>query len=209
MTIAMADGSLPVSSGIIGELLRGRATRDGYILLLRNLLPAYQAMEQGLAGHLETPGIGALARYRLDRAPAIESDLVVLCGAAWHREIPLLPAGDNYARRIKEAAQGDGSGLIAHAYTRYLGDLSGGLILQRLLMRSLELRATELSFYDFPKYPDLAALKSSYREALDRAGRLAGDPKTVVEEGALAFTSNIDLSCAVQATLHPAANAAE
>ncbi|MGD0120491.1 MAG: biliverdin-producing heme oxygenase [Candidatus Binatus sp.] len=227
MTVAMADGALPVSvvtelylrtkalhveaerTGIIRELLRGSPTRDGYILLLRNLLPAYQAMEQGLARHIETPGIGALARYRLDRAPAIESDLVVLYGVAWHRDVPLLPAGDNYARCIKEAAQGNGSRLIAHAYTRYLGDLSGGLILRRLLTQSLELRPAELSFYDFPKYPDLAALKSAYREALDRAGRLAGDLKTVVEEGALAFTFNIDLSCAVQATLHPAANAAE
>jgi heme oxygenase len=227
MTVAMADGSLPVSvvtalylrtkalhveaerSGIIRELLRGSATRDGYILLLRNLLPAYQAMEEGLARHLKTPGIGAIARYRLDRAPAIEADLVVLCGDAWRRDVPLLPAGDNYARRLGEAAKGGGARLIAHAYTRYLGDLSGGLILQRLLARSLELRPTELSFYDFPEYPDLTALKAAYREALDRAGRLAGDPTAIVEEGALAFTLNIDLSCAVQAALHPAANAAE
>jgi heme oxygenase len=227
MTVAMADGPLPSSvvtalylrtkalhveaerSGIIRELLRGSATRDGYILLLRNLLPAYQAMEKGLARHIKTPGLGALARYRLDRAPAIESDLVVLCGEAWHRDVPLLAAGDNYARRIAEAAQGNGARLIAHAYTRYLGDLSGGLILQRLLARSLALRPSELSFYDFPKYPDLAALKSAYREALDLAGRQAGDLKTVVEEGALAFTLNIDLSRAVQAALHPAINAAE
>jgi heme oxygenase len=103
--------------------------------------------------------------------------------------------------------KGNGSRLIAHAYTRYLGDLSGGLILQRLLARSLDLRPAELSFYDFPKYPDLAALKAAYREALDRAGSLASDPTNVIEEGALAFTLNIDLSCAVQAALHPAANA--
>lgn len=141
--------------------------------------------------------------------PRLSQDLVVLCGEAWHRDVPLLAAGDNYARRIAEAAKGNGARLIAHAYTRYLGDLSGGLILQRLLTRSLELRPAELSFYDFPKYPDLAALKSAYREALDLAGRQAGDLKTVVEEGALAFTLNIDLSRAVQAALHPAISAAE
>jgi heme oxygenase len=227
MTVAMADGSLPVSvvtalylrtktlhleaerSGIIRELLRGSANRAGYILLLRNLLPAYQAMEQGLARHRKTPGIGALANYRLDRAPAIESDLVALCGEAWQHEIPLLPAGDRYARRVTQAAQGGGARLIAHAYTRYLGDLSGGLILQRLLARSLELQPAELSFYDFPKYPDLAALKATYREALDRAGTLASEPEAIVEEGALAFTLNIDLSCAVQAALQPVTTAAE
>jgi heme oxygenase len=228
MTIAMADGSMPVSvvtalylrtkalhveaerSGIIRELLRGTATRDGYILLLRNLLPAYQAMEQGLADHRETSGIEALARYHLDRAPAIESDLLALCGKAWQRDVPLLPAGDNYARHIKEATKGAGARLIAHAYTRYLGDISGGLILRRLLARSLKLGPAELSFYDFPNYPDVGALKSAYREALDRAGGLAADPAAVIEEGALAFTLNIDLSCAVQAMLYQqAANAAE
>ncbi len=51
--------------------------------------------------------------------------------------------------------------------------------------------------------------KPHYREALDRAGNLAGEPEAVVEEGALAFTLNIDLSRAVQAALQPAASAAE
>jgi heme oxygenase (biliverdin-producing, ferredoxin) len=227
MTAAMADGSLPVSivtalylrtktlhleaerSGIIRELLRGNTSRNGYILLLRNLHPAYKAMEQGLVQHRKTPGIGALAHFWLDRAPAIEADLVALRRETWQHDVPLLPAGVRYARRITEAAQGNGARLIAHAYTRYLGDLSGGQILQRLLERSLALRPAELSFYDFPRYPDLAALKAAYREALDRAGALAGDQDSVVEEGALAFALNIDLSRAVQAALQPATNAAE
>ena len=167
MTPATTDGSLPVSvimalylrtktlhveaerTGIIRDLLRGSASRDGYILLLRNLLPAYQALEQGLASHNTSPGIGALAHYRLERAPAIESDLVALCGESWHHEIALLPAAENYARRITEVARGNGERLIAHAYTRYLGDLNGGLILQRLLARTLELRPAELSFMIF------------------------------------------------------------
>jgi heme oxygenase len=227
MTVAMADGALPDSvvtalylrtktlhveaerTGIIGDLLRGKASRDGYILLLRNLLPAYQAMERGLARHRKTPGLGALANYRLDRAPAIESDLGALCGKTWQRDITLLPAGENYARRVAEASQGNGARLIAHAYTRYLGDLSGGQILQRLLTRSLELWPDQLSFYDFPRYPDLTTLKTGYREALDRAGTLAHDTAAIVEEGALAFTLNIDLSCAVQAALQISVTAAE
>ncbi len=51
--------------------------------------------------------------------------------------------------------------------------------------------------------------RPAYRDALDRAGALAGEQEAVVEEGALAFTLNIDLSCAVQAALQPATNAAE
>ena len=228
MTVGMTDSSGPVGvvtalylrtkslhleaerSGIIRDLLRGSASREGYILLLRNLFPAYLAMEQGLARHLNSPGLAALAGYKLDRATAIESDLVALCGKNWQHDISLLPAGDVYARRITKAGQSSGGArLIAHAYTRYLGDLSGGLILQRLLTRSLGLQPAELSFYQFPGHPDLTALKAAYRETLDQAGASAPDPQDVIEEGAIAFSLNIDLSCAVQATIRHVANAAE
>ncbi|MEO8318234.1 MAG: biliverdin-producing heme oxygenase [Bradyrhizobium sp.] len=188
-------------TGIIRDLLRGEASRDGYVLLLRNLLPAYQAMEHGFENHRRTPGVGVLAHYRLDRAAAIEADLLALCGERWNHDIPLLGAGDVYAKRVAKAAEGDGARLIAHAYTRYLGDLSGGQILQRLLARSLALQPSELTFYDFPRFPDLDALKADYRKALDHAGVVAADRQTVIEEAAIAFSLNIDLSTAVQARL--------
>lgn len=219
MTVAVADNPLPVSvvtglylrtktlhveaerTGIIRDLLRGEASLEGYLLLLRNLLPAYQALEQGLERHRSSRSLAALVNFRLDRASAINSDLVALCGPDWRRDIPLLNAGKIYARRVVNAAEGDGMRLIAHAYTRYLGDLSGGQILQRLLARSLDLKPNELTFYDFPQYSELAALKTDYRSALDQAGALATDPQVVIEEGAIAFSLNIDLSCAVQAML--------
>ena len=166
---------------------------------MRNLLPAYQAMEQGLSRHGGSPALGRLVDYALDRAPALEADLVALCGDRWRQGIPLLPAAELYAKRIDKAAEGDGTRLIAHAYTRYLGDLSGGRILQRLLARSLDLRPSELSFYDFSRFSDLDALKADYRQALDSAGAHAADPQMLIEEGAIAFSLNIDLSCAVKA----------
>lgn len=188
-------------SGIIRDLLRGEASREAYVLLIRNLLPAYQALEQGLAHHRGSPALDRLIDFQLDRAPALEADLVALCGPRWSQGIPLLAAGDSYARRIAKAAEGDGSRLIAHAYTRYLGDLSGGQILQRLLTRSLGLRPSELSFFDFSRFSDLDALKTEYRQALDGTGALVTDPQMVIEEAAIAFSLNIDLSCAVKAML--------
>jgi heme oxygenase len=188
-------------TGIIRDLLRGEASREGYILLLRNLLPAYQAMEQGLERHRDSPALAKLAEFRLDRAPALEADLVALCGERWGQHIPLLATGELYAGRVEKAAEGDGARLIAHAYTRYLGDLSGGQILQRLLVRSLDLRPQQLSFYDFPRFSDLDALKADYRQALDKAGAMAADPQMLIEEGAMAFSLNIDVSCAIKAML--------
>jgi len=222
MTASLADGSSPPGvvaalylrtkslhveaerTGIIRDLLRGEASREGYVSLLRNLFPVYQAMEQGLERHRRSLMLGILANYGFDRAAAIESDLVALCGGRWRHDVPTLVAGEIYAGRIAKAAEGDGAGLIAHAYTRYLGDLSGGQILRRLLARSLGLRPSDLSFYDFPRFSDLDALKADYRQALDQAGALAVDPRAVVEEAAVAFALNIDLSRAVQAQVSPA-----
>ncbi|RYX87696.1 MAG: biliverdin-producing heme oxygenase [Bradyrhizobiaceae bacterium] len=184
-------------SGIIRDLLRGEASRDGYILLQRNLLPAYQALEAGLDAHRGSPLLGPLAAYRLDRTTALKADLVALCGGDI-AQVPVLAEGSAYARRIEEAASGDGELLIAHAYTRYLGDLSGGQILKKLLAKKPGLAPNELTFYDFPAHADLAALKNDYRNALDDAGRRATQKQAIVDEGSVAFQLNTDISWAVQ-----------
>lgn len=218
MTAALADTSAPVSvvtalylgtktlhteaerSGIIRDMLRGDVSSAGYILLQRNLLPAYQALEAGLEHHHNTPALAALAAYRLDRASALQADLSAMCDGDFSA-VPVLPAGEAYAKRIEQAARGDGELLIAHAYTRYLGDLSGGQILKKLLANKPGLAPEELTLYDFPAFADLAALKAEYRKALDDAGKLATNPQAIIDEGSVAFQLNTDLSWAVKAAI--------
>jgi heme oxygenase len=185
-------------SGIVVDILKGEASREDYVLFLRNLLPAYRALEEGLACHAGSKIFSELANYRLDRAPALAADLNALSGPGWESRVPVLPSAQTYAAKIDDAANGDGSRLIAHAYTRYLGDLNGGQILQRLLTKALDLKPNETSFYDFSKFSDPVALKTDYRLAIDRAGDAVSDLGSVIEEGALAFSLNIALSEEVQ-----------
>jgi heme oxygenase (biliverdin-producing, ferredoxin) len=185
-------------TGIVNAVLRGTASRHGYVLLLRNLLPAYQWMEAGLERHRQAPGIGAFARPEIYRAKALVSDLRALAGVDWPGSLPLLPAGEQYAQRVASATEGDGTRLIGHAYARYLGDLSGGQILRRLLARTLGLGERELSFYDFPDVADVDTLKHSFRVALDRVGAEIADAEGIVSEAISAFELNIALSEAVQ-----------
>jgi heme oxygenase len=200
-------------SGIIADILRGRATREGYELLLRSLLPVYQTLERQLAQHGASSRIGPMVRPELDRAGAIAADLRyfsisdVPISDIGEEQLPAKagPATARYVNAIMAASGGDGSRLVAHAYARYLGDLSGGQILSRVLSRSLNLPLAALSFYDFPAIPDIGAFKSDYRSAIDRAGDESEDFDAVVEEGALAFELNIDLSNAVQADAAQAA----
>jgi heme oxygenase len=186
-------------SGYVREILRRRASRAGYALYLRNLLPAYRRLERELERHRGTPGVRAVAIPAVYRAEAMAADLAALRGPAWHRGLKLLPEGAAYARRVRAAAAGDGARLVAHAYTRHLADLSGGQILRRLLAGSLPLGPRALTVYDFAGIDDLETFKGRYRSALDEAGLELGDLAPVLEEAELAFRLNIELSEAVLA----------
>ena len=190
--------SVAERTGIVAEILHRRADLFGYALLLRNLLPVYRTMEQALAGQRGSAVVGLLVRPELDRAGAIESDLRVITDLHDIGDLPQLPESVDYADAIREATEGTGARLIAHAYARYLGDLSGGQILRKLVARSLDLPPEALTFYDFRGIPDIAAFKADYRSAIEKAGNELGDLGPVVEEGARAFELNIALSVALQ-----------
>lgn len=170
-------------------MLHGRAGRTGYALLLRNLLPVYRAIEEGLSRG--EPALRPFARPELYRTAQIQADLAALCGADWPA---MLPAGARYAARAARVADRDGTLLIAHAYVRTLGDLSGGQMLGRLLGRTLGLPAAALTFYDFSDVADIPATKAAWRSALDDVAA----PARLLHEARVAFRLNIALSEAVR-----------
>lgn len=183
-------------SGVIADLLRGRATRRAHARLLRNLLPAYESLEQGLERHRSEPRMAALAQPCVYRSAAIESDLRAILGDAWAAELPLLPEAERYAARIRAAAAGRGALLLAHAYTRFLGDLNGGRVVARVLGDSLGLEAGALRFYAY-EVPDPRSLRDDYRRAIDAAAD-PGDVEAIALEACAAFELNVELSEAVR-----------
>ena len=188
-------------AGFIADLIRDRATRHGYALFLRNLVPAYDALEQALAAQAEIPIFAAFADPRLRRLPSLILDIEAIEGVGWASTLPLLPAAKTYADAIRDAAGGTGLRLVAQAYARYLGDLSGGQILKPLLSRTLGLGPDALGFYDFPGIGDLDAPKATMRAALDTIAPDGPDAPLLIEEANEAFRHNIAVSEAVQAAL--------
>src|ERR1700744_3086880 len=144
-------------SGIIRHVLRGTASRTGYAMLLRTLLPVYQALEAELQRHNGRPLLAGIGRPELYRSSAIEMDLSVLAGPDWAEFLPTLPARLDYAARVTAAAEANAGLLSAPAYTRFLGDLSGGLIMARGLSLSLQLQPDALRFFEFPDIVDVRA----------------------------------------------------
>jgi heme oxygenase len=185
-------------TGLVNDILRGQASREDYAVFLRNLLPVYEALEQGLERRRGLPEIGELAQPSVYRAASLIADLEALHGPGWADEIPILPVGRDYAARLIQIAADDPSRLIPHAYVRYLGDLNGGQVLKRLLARALNLPATMLGFYEFQDIADLQSFRGWYRDAFDAAGTQIADFAPLCEEAQAAFSLNIALSDALK-----------
>jgi len=91
--------------------------------------------------------------------------------------------------------------LLSHAYTRYLGDLSGGTVLARVARKALNLQSisTEcdaeedgLRFYHFAKIPSAKLFKDNYRTALDALPNLDSNMiERLVAEANVAFVLNM------------------
>ena len=188
-------------TGVVGKLLEHRCDRREYALFLRNLLPVYETLERTLDAFRDArPAIGVarVARPEVYRAAALRSDLLALCGVTWQQALPLLPTAESYAEAIATATRRRGdAGLLAHAYVRYLGDLSGGQLLRTLIARDLSIDAHCLTVYDFPAIPDVARFRQDYRQAIDQAGIEISAAQAAVAEAVDAFAYSIALSEAV------------
>jgi heme oxygenase len=178
-------------AGVVGAMIGGRATREGYALLLANLLPAYRALEAALLAREALPGYAVLAHPAVFRAARIEADLDRLGGA----HLKVLPTGLAYEAAVMACMDGR---LLAHAYTRHLADLSGGQVLHRLLARIDGIGPDCLTAYEYPEIADLPGFRDRYRAALDEAGARVGDLALVVAEAVEAFRHNIRIAEAVQ-----------
>jgi heme oxygenase len=184
-------------SGVVAAILQRRATRYSYMLYLRNLLPAYEQMEFELERWRAAPGLSAIANQDIYRSTRIKADLGQMAGPGWQEDLAVLPVSQRYAVRIAAAAEIDPMRLIAHAYVRYLGDLNGGQVMQRLLAQSLGLAHFNLTFYDFPGITDLGLFRAAYRQAINAAGDCCADTDAVIKEAKAAFQSNMEISEAV------------
>ena len=180
-------------SGIMRDILHGRITRSEYVGLLADLLVVYLALEGALESHAASPLVAPFDFAALARAPAIADDLGALLaresdvGVAW----PVSPAAQAYAAAIAAA---DAPELVAHAYVRYLGDLSGGQVLRKIIGRALTLEGESgLTFYSFPLIADLPAFKDRFRESLDALPLTDSESDRLVAEAVRGFALNISL----------------
>ena len=180
-------------SGFGTALVEGRLRREGYAALMAQTYFVYSALEEVTAAQREDPVGGQFFLPQLFRLPSIERDLDHLIGLDWRGAITPLPSTARYADRIRSVGSSWAGGFVAHHYTRYLGDLSGGQIIRRVLHRAYGLSTDGVRFYIFDEIPKPKPFKDLYRARLDAAPWDDAERMRVVAEVQEAFRLNTAL----------------
>lgn len=175
-------------SDFMGALLRGRMERPAYCALLRNLHAIYAALEPALQRHAQHPTIAPVFQPALWRTPALEHDLHALHGPGWPDALALQPAAAGYRSRLVELETSAPGLLLAHAYVRYLGDLSGGQRLRGIVANSVSAGGTPaVAFYDFGDAARTRVLTHAFRAGLGKVAVDRQQANALVDEAKLAF----------------------
>jgi heme oxygenase len=176
-------------------LLRGQMERKAYCLLLRSLHALYASLEAALEASREHALLAGIQDPRLFRAAALARDLDTLHGPGWAGALAVQPAGQAYRLHLQTLASSQPDLLLAHAYVRYLGDLSGGQQLKRIVGRSLALPAglAGVAFYHFGDEAETAALTAAFRKHLAQVPVSERDIGRIVIEAQDAFGRHREL----------------
>ncbi|MGW1914152.1 biliverdin-producing heme oxygenase [Streptomyces sp. NPDC002076] len=180
------------TSSFMSDLLGGRLGVSAYARYTEQLWFVYEALESGAGLLAADPVAGPFVRPELFRLAALERDLAHLRGPEWRATLSALPATREYAARVRECAERWPGGYVAHHYTRYLGDLSGGQIIRDRAEKTwgFAKKGDGVRFYVFEAVSNPAAFKRSYRELLDAVDVDELEKQRVVGECKRAFALN-------------------
>jgi heme oxygenase len=178
----------------MNDLMTGKGTREDYIALVAQHYFIYEALERAAARFVDDAVAARFIAPQLTRLPALEGDLEFLLGSHWRAQVSPLPTAEAYVRRIDEvAAERWTGGFIAHHYTRYLGDLSGGQVIRALMQRQFGFETNGVGFYLFDQIAKPKEFKQTYRTELDAVAWDAAERERVIDEVLTAYRFNTDL----------------
>ncbi|MEU9565043.1 heme oxygenase (biliverdin-producing) [Streptomyces sp. NPDC006641] len=180
------------TSTFMSDLLGGRLGVDAYTRYTEQLWFVYRALEEGVQALHDDPVAGPFIRRELLRTAQLERDLAHLRGADWREGLEPLPATAAYAARVAECARDWPAGYVAHHYTRYLGDLSGGQIIRDRAEKAwgFARKGDGVRFYVFEEIANPASFKRGYRELLDAVDADDLEKQRIVDECKRAFALN-------------------
>ena len=114
--------------------------------------------------------------------------------AQWLSQIKLSPAAKVYVARVQEVAATKPYLLVAHQYTRYLGDLFGGQMMGGMASRSLDLANGDgTAFYTFDDIPSAKDFITEWYNSLNGLELTDEQKQEIVDEANRVFDLNIGI----------------
>ncbi|MBU7581517.1 MAG: heme oxygenase (biliverdin-producing) [Nostoc sp. TH1S01] len=177
--------------------LKGIVEKSFFRKLLADLYFVYSVLEAELQRYQNHPIVGLIYFPELNRQANLEKDLAYYYGENWQEEIKPSPSGKIYVNRLREIANTQPELLIAHAYTRYMGDLSGGQALRNIARSAMDLPSEQgTAMHEFEQIPTpeaKRAFKEQYRQALNSLAIDEATVQKIVDEANYAFALNRDV----------------
>uniref|UniRef100_A0A665WQ83 heme oxygenase (biliverdin-producing) n=1 Tax=Echeneis naucrates TaxID=173247 RepID=A0A665WQ83_ECHNA len=174
----------------VKDFLRGRIQRELFKRGTAALYFVYSALEEEIEKNKDHPHIAPIYfPTELHRHEALARDLEYFYGEDWESQISLSAGTKPYVDRIHEVGEKDPVLLVAHSYTRYMGDLSGGQILKKVAQRALKLPPTGegLNFYYFEGIHSHKSFKQLYRSRMNELELQTDTKERIIDESNRAF----------------------
>ncbi|KAL9188415.1 hypothetical protein ACHAXT_006793 [Thalassiosira profunda] len=183
--------SVAQNTQFVTGFFRGLANRDSYRSLVTSLYFVYSAMEEAMDATSEDR-VRALDYQELRRLPSLAEDMSFFYGAGWESSIQPSAEARKYVARVEEVAATKPYLLLAHQYTRYLGDLFGGQMMGGMASRSLSLENGDgTAFYTFDEIASTNEFITEWYQRLNELDLTEEQKQEIVDEANLVFDLNI------------------
>ncbi|XP_075038824.1 heme oxygenase 1-like [Mixophyes fleayi] len=173
---------------------KGQVSLNEFKLVMSSLYFVYEALEEEIEHNKENPVFSPVYfPLELHRKAALEKDLEYFYGPQWRKRITHPQSTKNYVDRLHHVGHKEPELLVAHAYTRYLGDLSGGQVLKKIAQKALQLPITGegLAFFTFDYVTNATKFKQLYRSRMNFIEMDNATKRRIIEEAKTAFILNV------------------
>jgi len=185
--------SVAENSAFVTGFFKGMSNLDSFGSLVTSLYYVYEAMEEAFENTSDAR-VCTLDKPELRRMDSLKADMDYFYSDRNQKIQSPSPATKAYVDRIKEVAKSEPYLLIAHQYSRYLGDLFGGQMMGGMATRTLNLEQGKgISFYSFEGIPDAKIFIKDWYRSLNDLDLTDDQKNALVDEANLVFSLNIGI----------------
>mmetsp|Transcript_19405 Transcript_19405/g.25034 ORF Transcript_19405/g.25034 Transcript_19405/m.25034 type:complete len:295 (-) Transcript_19405:112-996(-) len=185
--------SIAENTQFVTGFFKGLSNKKSFSALVASLYFVYEAMESSL-DTCQDSRVNALDFNELRRLESLSKDMIYYFGEDWNTSLTPSPATKKYVQHIKDVANSEPILLLAHQYTRYLGDLFGGQMMGGMATRSLKLEDGKgIEFYTFSEIKDTKIFIEEWYTLLNDLDISESEKQQIVDEANLVFRLNIEI----------------